>query len=633
MRAESAARRTGRAAFRRAASRVQAIIDALSRRAWAAGGRAARVTIADSEGPFRAIFERSAVGLALLESGSNIVAANAALEAFLGFGRGGLRGRRLRDFAVQDDAGIVGSIVADVGTGTRKSGTSELRFVQRDGGMAWGALTVSPASDDWSRGLIAVLLDVTERKRLEAALVHQAFHDPLTELANRALFRDRVEHALSRTSRRPGRIAALILDLDNFKAANDTEGHAAGDRILQQVAGLLLNATRGCDTVARLGGDEFGVLLEDREPEEGAQVVAQRMIGALRRPVQLPGGRTMSVSASIGIAVHEEGQTSDELLRNADLAMYEAKFNDPGRWVVFDQEMHAALTERVTLEADLRRALERCQLADRPRLANTGTFPSLESRGAPQTEFTVAYQPIVDLRSGRITGVEALARWTHPERGPIPPDVFIPVAQRSGLIFILGRWLLSVACRQTAVWNARRKRDPLTLAVNLSGQQFDHEGLPAEIDAALREAGLPSECLVLEITETVIMQNAEATLALLRELKQRGMRVAIDDFGTGYSSLSYLQQFPVDVVKIDRTFTEGLRHGVSGTALVRTIIALAKTLSLRTIAEGVEDHVQLDRLRELGCDAAQGYLFGHPVAAEDIGPLLAARPRNRLRRP
>jgi EAL domain-containing protein (putative c-di-GMP-specific phosphodiesterase class I) len=285
----------------------------------------------------------------------------------------------------------------------------------------------------------------------------------------------------------------------------------------------------------------------------------------------------------------------------------------------------------VTLEADLRAGLQRCQLVDRPRLRKTGAFPAFDG-GATDVEdttrcdFGVVYQPIVDLRSGRILGVEALARWLHPDRGPVSPQVFIPLAERSDAIFALGRWLLGVACRQVAMWNEWRGDDPLMLTVNLSGRQLDHAGLPAEMDAVLRETGLAPECLVLEITETVIMRNAELALTHLSELKRIGVRLAIDDFGTGYSSLSYLQRFPVDVVKIDRAFTQGLTDGGNGAALVRTIIALAGMLSLSTIAEGVEEPGQRAELCELGCDAGQGYLFGRPAPAAMINGLLCVTP-------
>jgi diguanylate cyclase (GGDEF)-like protein/PAS domain S-box-containing protein len=553
-----------------------------------------------SEARFRAVFEHSAVGIALLDEGAAIVDSNSAFERLLGVGRDDLRGRRASDFSSADEAAATTTLVGEVASGVRSSGSVEARFVRADGTIAWGALTISRAEGERDVRFIAMVKDVTERKALEAQLLHQAFHDPLTELANRALFGDRVDHALARTSRESGRIAVLFLDLDNFKAINDTQGHAAGDRLLQVVAARLLNATRGCDTVARLGGDEFAVLLEHVDVGGGAEIVADRIANALRNPVEIADGRSAVVSASVGIAISQGGEGTDELLRNADVAMYAAKSGARGRSVIYHQGMHAALVDRVTLESDLRQALE-------------------------DERLEVAYQPIVDLATGEIMGIEALARWMHAERGSVPPSTFIPVAEESGLIIPLGRWVLREACRQAAAWNTLRGGPPITITVNLSGKQLQHDALPAEVEWALRETGLAPECLILEITETVIMHETATTLKRLNQLKQLGVRLAIDDFGTGYSSLSYLQQFPVDVLKIDRSFTEGLLRGNNDAAFVRTIIALAEALTLRTIAEGVEDPVQQARLVDLGCDAAQGFLFSRPMAAADISRLIATK--------
>jgi diguanylate cyclase (GGDEF)-like protein/PAS domain S-box-containing protein len=553
-----------------------------------------------SEARFRAVFDDSAIGIALLDASLAIADTNTAFERFLGFARGELQGRRTLDFAPAGEADITGEMLRDVAAGKRESAAAEVRFVRSDGQIAWGSLTVSRAEGEQDRRFIVMVQDVTERKTLEAELLHQAFHDPLTELANRALFRDRVDHALARNSRESERIAVLFLDLDNFKAVNDTQGHAAGDELLEIVAARLLNATRGCDTVARLGGDEFAVLLEHVHAGDGAEVVAERIASGLRNPVETASGRTVAVSASIGIAVSRAGDGTEELLRNADVAMYAAKSRARGRWVLYDPAMHTALVDRVTLEADLRTAIDR-------------------------NEMRLAYQPIIDLRTNEVTSIEALLRWTHPQRGIVPPVAFIPVAEESGLILPLGSWVLREACRQAVVWNADRADNPLTITVNLSGKQLQHDGLAGEVAAALRDSRLAPRCLVLEITETVLMHETATTLARLNELKQLGIRLAIDDFGTGYSSLSYLQQFPVDVLKIDRSFTEGLLRGANDAAFVRTIIALADMLTLQTVAEGVEDSRQHDRLRELGCDSAQGYLFSRPVEACEIDALLAAR--------
>jgi diguanylate cyclase (GGDEF)-like protein/PAS domain S-box-containing protein len=571
----------------------------------------------------RAVFEHSAVGIALLDRDCKILHANGALGAFLGTGAHEVHGSRITDYLTEEDAESTAALLVEVSTGGRICGSVEARFVRSDARVAWGALSVSLAGETSDLHLVVILQDVTERKVLESELVYQAYHDPLTKLPNRSLFRDRVAHALTRAERTPEQVAVIFLDLDNFKEINDTLGHEAGDRLLEIVARRLLSATRGCDTVARFGGDEFAVLLEQVGAREGSEAVMERIVAALRQPAGLEADRTVTIGASIGIAYHSGSETADELLRNADVAMYEAKLRNRGRWVVFDSAMHAALVDRVRLEVDLRQALERCQLLERPRLADTGKFPAFESRTRPENEFSVAYQPIVDLGTGRIVFLEALARWTHPTRGPISPDAFIPLVERSGAVCALGAWILRKACRQAATWNLARPEEQVSISVNLSGKQLEHPQIVSEVDTVLRETGLPAHLLVLEITETVIMQNAETTLSRLTELKALGLRLAIDDFGTGYSSLSYLQRFPVEIVKIDRVFTEGLRRGAEGTALIRTIMALAEMLSLQTIAEGIEEPCQREQLHMLGCNAGQGYLFGRPLTGPEADALLA----------
>ena len=552
------------------------------------------------------------------------MATNAAFDRLFGRTADELTGRVIREYAVAEDAEALVALVAEVGAGHTASASREVRIVRPDARLAWGSIILSRAGDRRDDGLIAVVQDVSERKALEAELLHQAFHDSLTGLANRALFRDRVDHALQHGTRVPERIGVLFIDLDDFKTINDTQGHAAGDRVLQQVAATLLNATRGCDTVCRLGGDEFAVLLERVNQDEGPEVAAQRIVNALARPIETESGRSVTVSASIGIAVRGNVESRDELLRNADVALYEAKkTRSRGRWIVYDPAMHAALVDKVSLEADLRAAIERCQLAHRPGLEKTGTYPRFGESG-PQTQITLAYQPIVDMGSERLVGFEALVRWTHPERGVISPSTFVPVAEESGLVMALGRWVLRTACHQASAWNIQRSDTPVSVTVNLSGRQLQDEGLAVDVEAALRESGLDPARLILEMTESVIMHEASAAQARLHELKNLGVRIAIDDFGTGYSSLSHLQQFPVDILKIDRSFLQRMHQGPHDAALIRTIIALAKLLSLRTIAEGVEDIEQQEQLRALGCDSAQGFLFGRPMSADEVEKMYAS---------
>jgi diguanylate cyclase (GGDEF)-like protein/PAS domain S-box-containing protein len=472
----------------------------------------------------------------------------------------------------------------------------EYRYPRPDEPQAWVRVSAGPVRDRDGRIVagVAVAEDVTQRRRLEGQLAHQAFHDPLTGLANRALFRNRVEHALAQAHRAPGGVVVLFLDLDDFKAVNDSLGHGEGDQLLVQVAARLLGTTRGCDTVARLGGDEFAVLLQDAVDGD-AHIVANRILSSLTRPV-LVGARELSVGASIGIAVARREDGTEELLRNADLAMYQAKARGKGMYEVFAPPMYEAVRDRVSLQADLHHALER-------------------------REFRLVYQPLVELATERVVGVEALVRWDHPTRGAVSPATFIPLAEESGIILPLGRWVLDEACRQAAAWQRRGVGAPY-VAVNISGRQLQHPQLVADVATALGDAGLEPGALLLEITEGVVMHDTEASLRRLHDLKEIGVRLAIDDFGTGYSSLSYLQRFPMDVLKIDKAFVDDVALGGSRAALARTIVALGETLSLHTVAEGIETPEQSAALVAMGCRVGQGYWFARPVPAPEITAML-----------
>jgi diguanylate cyclase (GGDEF)-like protein len=478
----------------------------------------------------------------------------------------------------------------------------EWRVRHRDG--SWRQFEVVNASlldDEAVRGIVATLRDVTERRALERELEHQAFHDRLTGLANRALFRDRLEHALARRNRHRDQhpVAVLLLDLDDFKVVNDSLGHAAGDRLLVMVAERLRGHLRASDTTARLGGDEFAVLLDDPAADDEALRVAERLIEVLAAPYQLD-GRELFVRASIGVAAAAEtGQPADELLRDADMAMYAAKARSRGGYQVFQPALHEAAVGRLALEADLQRGIE-------------------------EGQFTLHYQPILELASGRLVGLEALLRWRHPERGWVAPLDFIPAAEASGQIVPIGRFVLRQACRQAVAWQARFPARPLRMSVNVSARQLQEPDVAEDIRRVVEDCGMDPRLLVLEITETVLVQDVEAMAAKLRALTACGLRVAVDDFGTGYSSLSYLHRFPVHLLKIDKSFTDRVDGGFDDAALARAIVRLGQALHLETVAEGVETASQLAALRELGCTFGQGFHFARPLEAAAVEELLEA---------
>ena len=446
-------------------------------------------------------------------------------------------------------------------------------------------------------GHVCVVRDITERKVLEKRLAYQAFHDPLTELPNRTLFMDRLEHALARGSRRKDLTAVMFMDLDDFKIVNDSLGHKVGDHLLVAIASRLQPCLRPGDTVARLGGDEFTVLLERIDGEEEATRIAKRISDAMRAPFELA-GRSLFVTFSIGIALSapDLGQPMN-LLRDADLAMYGAKDSGKDRYRVFDPAMNTRALERLELGNDLRLALER-------------------------DEFKVCYQPKVRLTTGETIGFEALVRWNHPKRGLVSPEEFVPVAEETGLILPIGQKVLQEACSQAREWRQRYPETSPLMSVNLSAKQFQNPKLAQEIAWAIEDTTMKASTLCLEITESVVMQDAPHTAATFRQLKELGVQFSIDDFGTGYSSLAYLKRFPVAFLKIDRSFIVGLEDDPEDVAVVSGIIALAHTLGIEVVAEGVETAEQAARLRELECDMAQGNYFFKPLPVDEAADLL-----------
>lgn len=446
-------------------------------------------------------------------------------------------------------------------------------------------------------------LAVTDAKTVEALhdavsdALYKAMHDPLTALANRTRFLDRLDHALA-IRRRPGIEAAILyVDIDDFKLINDRFGHVAGDRLLLDVAERLTQSVRSGDTVARLGGDEFAVLLEQTAGPVDAEEAAQRILDGFRSPFNVAHA-DVAVTASVGIALASTGGLSaDEVLRNADVAMYRAKNAGKDRAVVFESSMYESLLERIELEADLRKAIK-------------------------TREVDVHFQPIVDLDERRVVGVEALARWQHTRRGPVAPATFVPLAEETGVITALGRQILFQACHWLGDWHRQHPEQPIYVSVNVSASQLQDPGFPEDVARALIESHLDPQSLVLEITESVLMQDTDGTLARLGELKALGVRLALDDFGTGYSSLSYLRRFPVDLLKIDRSFVTALCAGTGGPSIIEAIIALGDALRLECVAEGVEEVEELEALRAIGCRLAQGFHFAEPMPADQLGAFL-----------
>jgi diguanylate cyclase (GGDEF)-like protein/PAS domain S-box-containing protein len=480
------------------------------------------------------------------------------------------------------------------------TGPVEWRFRQPDGSWLHAEiLATNLTADPTVKGIVLNTRDVSERKRLEEQLTHQAFHDPLTGLANRALFRDRVSHALALAQRSTHPITVLFLDLDDFKRVNDSLGHAEGDRLLISAAERFLSCARAADTVSRLGGDEFAILIEHAAGPDGRSELLERLATAMSHPFTLSGNQ-VQVTASIGVATATPGDTADDLLRNADVAMYAAKRRGKGRSETYESRMYADVRHRLEMEAALRSAID-------------------------HGELTLHFQPIVHLVTGAIQGVEALVRWEHQTYGHLLPQHFIPLAEETGLIVKLGSWVLDEACRQVQAWRLAYPQTNLSVSINISSRQLQGSGIADALNDALASSGVDPSAVILEITESVLMQQTDSVLERLQSLKKQGIRLAIDDFGTGYSSLGYLQRFPIDILKIAKPFVEEVALGAERAALARAIIGLSDTLKLQTVAEGIEMAEQRAALIELGCSLGQGHHFSRALPAEAMDRMLATR--------
>ncbi|GAA4930135.1 putative bifunctional diguanylate cyclase/phosphodiesterase [Actinoplanes utahensis] len=546
---------------------------------------------------FHALIRHSSDVVTVIGSDGLIRYQSESMQRVFGYPPEVFLGRRYTDLVDDEVALRLAQAIRQVAARPFASTTLELVHTHRDGRKRPSEVIVTNLVDDpHVAGFVLNTRDISERKELQDQLIHEAYHDALTQLGNRALFRDRTAAALRRT----GDVTVLHLDLDGFKRVNDSLGHLAGDQLLVQVADRITACVRDSDVVARFGADEFAILAL----ADDAEAIARRILDDLETPVEA-GSRLIHVRASIGVASaallteadgEQETDRADQLMRNADLAMHQAKATGGGGFAEYRPRMREGLVERLELENDLRGALERGELR-------------------------LHYQPTIDLETSQVVGFEALARWPHPTRGMINPLDFIPIAEATGLIVPLGRWVLHEACRQAVEWSAAAGGRPLKMSVNVSVRQFDRADLAETVAAVLAETGMPADRLCLEMTESVLMTDTEANLEQLLRLKALGLTLAIDDFGTGYSSLAYLRRFPVDTLKIDRSFVERLGVIADDTALTDTIVRLGKSLGMATVAEGIEEFGQLAALREMGCGFAQGYYFSRPVPPAEAGRL------------
>ncbi|HYM49492.1 MAG TPA: EAL domain-containing protein, partial [Candidatus Limnocylindrales bacterium] len=555
--------------------------------------------LASSREHFRSLVHNSSDVITLIGRDGKIQYQSSSIERILGYEEGRLLGTPFGDLVHPEDRTQVLHRVDEAINIPAPPIALECRLRRADDSYLPAEVTITNLLDLPSvRGLVLNTRDISERKALEERLRHQAFHDSLTRLPNRAAFRMRLDDALLTDAQR--RIAVLFLDLDDFKTVNDTLGHDVGDQLLAAVAGRLSATLRPGDTVARLGGDEFAVLLRNVEEEQTAARVADRITRQLSAPFAV-GGTEVTIQASIGLAGIVSGQeAAEDLLRNADVAMYVAKGRGKGGFVEYEAALGRAALQRVELEKDL-------------------------LRGLSAKEFVLHYQPVLVLESGAIHSVEALVRWNHPTRGLLLPGEFIGVAERSGMIVDLGRWVMQQAARDARRWQVRYpSTPPMLISVNLSGRQLQDAELVADVAAAVDAAGLDPQTLILELTESVLLDDLETVVQTLQELRRQGIRLALDDFGTGFSSLGHLRDFPVDILKIDRSFVAGIGTGLADGAILRALIGLAGSLGLMTIAEGIERPEQLAALNAMSCYAGQGFHISKPLPFDAMDALLAS---------
>ena len=568
------------------------------------GGRRARLVIAvdvterqhnqerlrENEERYRLLFERNLAGVFRSTLDGRILEVNDSLARIFGYEREELLNQTSYSlYFNRDDRQRVMARLSE----QRSLSNIEVRMRRRDGSPVW-VLENMTLLDSAEGGIIeGTIIDITERKAAQEQVEYQAYHDVLTGLPNRLLFRDRIGVALAHARRARRAVAVMFLDLDQFKLVNDTLGHTVGDGLLQAAAERLVSCVRGDDTVARMGGDEFTILLSDIPDTRGAATVAQKVLDSISEPIDVD-GHELFVTTSIGIAIFpDDGMDAETLLKNADRAMYRAKEAGRNNYQFATNAIAEGAAARLSIERSLHHAFDR-------------------------KEFVIHYQPMIEIGTRRVVGAEALIRWMSPELGLMAPDDFIPVAEETGLILPIGEWVLRTACAQMKSWH-NAGHNELNIAVNLSARQFQQRDLTATIERILQETGLPASALDIEITESTAMHNAELSLSIMTRLKQMGVRISIDDFGTGYSSLSYLKRFPIDTVKIDQNFVRDLAQGTNDGAIISAVISMARALKLRVVAEGVETEEQLAFLRRQHCETIQGFLYSRPLPAEEFG--------------
>jgi diguanylate cyclase (GGDEF)-like protein/PAS domain S-box-containing protein len=569
------------------------------RRRRAAVARAEAETLRQSERSFRIIFEESPQPMWVFAPESlEFLAVNDAAVVSYGYSREEFLDLRVSDLLPEEDHLRFLQDIKDRHAGD--SGSRMWRHVPKGGRVIDVAVSADVVEFGGRRAMFVIAEDVTEQRAVDRQLEHRAFHDPLTGLPNRALFQDRVHHAILRSARTWRLSAMLLLDLDDFKTVNDSLGHPAGDELLVDVGARLGSVVRPGDTLARLGGDEFAILVEDIVDADDAQRIAERVVQVLREPFSLS-GQPVAIAASVGIAVSQLAAecTPQTLMRDADVAMYTAKRRGTGSWALFGPEMHASVQRRLELRGALGHAIAAGQLV-------------------------VHYQPLVDIATGAPTGAEALVRWQHPRLGLVSPNEFIPLAEETGQIVDIGRYVLREAVRQVAEWNRATGHQRLEISVNVSSRQLVLDGFVGEVLDVLAEHEVSPRQLMLEITEATLVQEQQRSIHSLEALREQGVRIAVDDFGTGYSSIAYLRELPIDEVKIDRSFVSGIADGTEARAMTLAVVRLVSTLNVKTVAEGIENPEELAYMSAMGCERGQGYLYSRPLPAAEATAYITA---------